>query len=184
MILKTHKEAKMKEEKGIPRTAAEAARNQFGSCYKMLITLVEVCPDDVWYEFFNGVPFWYQVYHTVYFIDYWFRDDYKADDFMCVQYDKRIPPEFEHDVDNSFAVSRGDMKEYLEKIHVKTARVFDALTDSRLGDPILIENNYTYLDVIMAQTRHIMYNLGYLNGILRSKALEESDWWAYNEKEE
>lgn len=174
----------MKEQKDVPRAAAEAARNQFDSCYKMLTTLAEVCPDGVWYENFNGVPFWYQVYHVVFFIDYWFRDDYAKEDFMCVQYDKRIPPEFEHDVDNSLAVSRGEIEEYLEKIHVKTSRIFNALNDSRLGDSVLIEDNYTYLDVIMAQSRHIMYNIGYLNGILRSKGLEESDWWAYNEDED
>ncbi len=174
----------MKERKGSPIAAAQAARCQFDSCYKMLTKLVEVCPGDVWYEFFSGVPYWYQVYHVVYFIDYWFRDDYAKGDFMCVQYDKRIPPEFEHDVDNSFAVSKEDIKKYLEKIHIKTSRVFDSLTNAKLGDSILIEDNYTYLDVIMAQTRHIMYNIGYLNGILRSKGLEESDWWAYNEKEE
>lgn len=174
----------MSNQKDISRAAAEAARNQFDSCFKMLTKLVEVCPDCVWYEIFNEVPFWYQVYHVVYFIDYWFRDDYADKDFMCVQYDKRIPPEFECEVDNSFAVSRSDIKEYLAKIHIKTSRVFDALTDSRLAEPILIENNYTYLDVIMAQSRHIMYNIGYLNGILRSFGLEESDWWAYNEKED
>ena len=28
-----------------------------------------------------------------------------------------------------------------------------------------------------------MYNVGYLNGILRSLDLNESDWYAYNEKE-
>ncbi len=174
----------MKEQKNSTRSAAEAARNQFDSSYKMLTTLVEVCPDDVWYEFFNEVPFWYQVYHVVYFIDYWFRDDYLRDDFMCVEFDKRIPPEFEHDVDNSFAVSRKVIREYLSKIHEKTLRVFDTLTDNMLGDSILIEDNYTYMDVIICQVRHIMYNIGYLNGILRSKGLEESDWWAYNEKEE
>jgi hypothetical protein len=174
----------MDKRKDISRTAARTARNQFESCFRMLTKLVEVCPDDVWYGSFNGVPFWYQVYHVVYFIDYWLRDDYTKDDFLVMLFDERIPPEFEHEVDNSLAVSRDDIKKYLAKIHVKTSRIFDTLDDSRLARPVLDQDNYTYLDVIMTQTRHIMYNIGYLNGILRSKGLEESDWWAYNEDEE
>lgn len=167
----------------MPRAAAEAARNQFDSSFKMLTTLADVCPDGVWYDTFNDVPFWYQVYHVAYFIDYWFRDDYTSPQFKVMQFDERIPPEFEYDVDDSLAVSRSDIKEYLKRIHVKTARIFDTLDDSKLGSVIPMEN-YTNLDVIMAQSRHIMYNIGYLNGILRSKGLAESDWWAYNEHEE
>ena len=37
------------------------AREQFFSCYQMLETLVDVCPDEVWYGVFGEVPFWYQV---------------------------------------------------------------------------------------------------------------------------
>lgn len=165
------------------RKAAEAARNQFDSCLKMLGTLTDVCPDSVWNTVYNDTPFWYQVYHVVYFVDYWFRADYTTQEFKTMKFDERIPPEFEYDVDNTLVIPRTDMKEYLRRVSEKTTRIFDKLKDEDLSKEIGMEG-YTYMDVIMAQTRHIMYNIGYLNGILRSLGLEESDWWAYNEHQE
>ena len=52
-----------------------AARGQLFSCYQMLETLVDVCPDEIWQTVYGEVPFWYQVYHTAYFVDYWLRED-------------------------------------------------------------------------------------------------------------
>lgn len=169
----------------LQRTVTEAARNQFDSCYRMLKALVEVCPDDIWYSYFHETPFWYQVYHVAYFIDYWFRDDYKGDIVLTMHFDERIPPEFEHDIDPGLSISREETSEYLQKLHVKTVRIFDRLDDAILGQEALEgETHYTYTDIILSQVRHIMYNTGYLNGILREKGLSESDWWAYNEDEE
>ncbi len=37
------------------RLVAEAMKNQFDSTFKMITTLIDVCPDDVWIEAFNKV---------------------------------------------------------------------------------------------------------------------------------
>lgn len=161
------------------------AREQFFSCYQMLETLVDICPDEVWYGVFGEVPFWYQVYHTIYFVDYWFREDYAAKDFLVMRFDARIPPEFEWDIPEGVSLSRAEMKEYLGRIREKQNRIFSSLTDASLGRQVLPEQAHmTLLDVIFTQTRHIMYNVGYCNGILRERNLPESDWYAYNETEE
>ncbi len=60
------------------RSAITANKNQFFSTYHMLKKIVEVCPDDVWAKYFHKIPFWYQVYHCAFFIDYWFRDEYET----------------------------------------------------------------------------------------------------------
>lgn len=76
------------------------------------------------------------------------------------------------------------MLEYLDAIQVKTTCVFDSLDDQKLCVPVLDNaTHHTYADVIVGQIRHIMYNIGYLNGILRELGLPESDWYAYNEPE-
>lgn len=168
-----------------PRVITEAARNQFESTYKMLVTVVDVCPDDMWYEYFSGVPFWYQVYHSAYFVDYWLRDAFDGSEFRSMIFDSLIPPEFEHPVGRKLSISRKDMKEYLEKVQHKVTRFFTRLDDAQLGETVDEgQKQTTYADVILAQNRHIMYNIGYLNALLRSRGLEESDWYAYNEEEE
>ena len=178
----------MKSHASIPsRTAAEAARGQFNSTLHMLKTFVKVCPQFVWEGRYFGFsyPVWYQVFHAAYFIDYWFRDAYDGSEYRCMAFDEKLPPEFEHEVDESLLVSSEDMLLFMDKLAVKTARFFDQLDDAKLGADI-VEGvaNYTYADVVFCQIRHVMYNVGYLNGILRSLNLEESDWYAYNEKEE
>jgi hypothetical protein len=148
----------------------------------MLETLVDVCPDEVWYGVYNDIPFWYQVYHVAYFVDYWFRAEGAMSPAFCMSFDPRIPPEFEHDVPADVSISRAEIREYLSRIRVKLDILFAALDDAALARPVFdgIER-YTLLDILFGQTRHIMYNVGYCNGILRERNLEESDWYSYNE---
>lgn len=160
-------------------------REQFLSCYQMLETLVEVCPDEVWRGVYHGVPFWYQVYHTAYFADYWFREDRAGAGFPCLRFDPRIPPEFECNVPEDAMISREEMQTYLCLIREKLTRIFAIMQESDLAAYAFAqEPQVTLLDAIFSQTRHVMYNIGYCNGILRALDLEEADWFAYNESDE
>lgn len=162
-----------------------SARGQIFSCYQMLETLVDVCPDEIWQSVYGEVPFWYQVYHTVYFVDYWLREDCSGAGFPSLRFDPRIPPEFEWSVPQDAYLSREIMHLYLRLIRQKLVRIFAARTDSDLARPAFLqEPDVTLLDAIFSQTRHIMYNVGYCNGILRAHDLDESDWYAYNETDE
>lgn len=164
--------------------AIEANKNQFLSTYHMLRKMVEVCPDDVWAERFHDVPFWYQIYHCVFFVDFWFREDYTIEFVPLMKFPDNIPPEFETRIPEETFISRTQMNEYLDVLEPKIQQFFDGLTDEDLSKSIVPGNEYfTYTDAIVCQSRHIMYNMGYLNGILRDRNLEESDWWAYNERE-
>ncbi len=158
------------------------AQNQFYSSCQMLETLVDVCPDEVWYGVYNEVPFWYQVYHVVYFVDYWFREGDAKSATLCMSFDARIVPEFERDVPDGISISRGEIREYLRRIRAKLERIFLALSDESLAESVFDgEEEFSRLDIIFTQTRHIMYNVGYCNGILRAQNQAESDWYAYNE---
>lgn len=156
--------------------------DQLFSSYQMLETLVEVCPEDVWYGVFNDIPFWYQVYHTVYFVDYWFRTDQDGAGFPSMPLDPRIPPEFEREIPAGVSISREIIREYLRFIKEKLNLIFASIKESDLMLPAFAqEPEVTLLDAIFSQTRHIMYNIGYCNGILRGQNLTEADWYAYYE---
>ncbi len=134
---------------------------------RMLKTLVDVCDDDVWCTVYHGHPFWYHVYHVAYFIDYWLREDYDNDSFISMKFDQRIPPEFEHLIDNSLSIGRADIEQYILRLFVKSECFFTRLDDKRLSESAIDDrHDLTYADVVMTQLRHIMYNIGYLNGIL------------------
>lgn len=61
------------------RTVTEAMRGQFDSTLQMAQVLVDVCPDSVWKASYNEVPFWQQVFHCAWFMDFWMREDYESD---------------------------------------------------------------------------------------------------------
>ncbi len=166
------------------RLTSEALRNQFDSTLHMARVLVKICPDPVWASSCHGVPFWQQVFHFVYYIDFWMREAYDGGEWRVMVFEDAYSTDLYAESYEGLFLSRDKMLAYLEAIQRKTARIFDGLNDEALGVAVTVDDQrYSYADVIVGQIRHIMYNIGYLNGILREKGLPESDWYSYNEPE-
>ena len=166
------------------RIITEALRNQFDSTFHMARVLVEVCPEKIWATSYNEVPFWQQVFHYVYYIDFWMRDKCDDSEWRTMIFDDAYTTDLYADSYEGLLISQDQMLEYLDAIQIKTTLLFDSLYDEKLSISVFDNNpQFTYSDVIVGQIRHIMYNIGYLNGILRELGLPESDWYAYNEPE-
>lgn len=166
------------------RLITEALRNQFDSTFHMARVLIKVCPGEIWAASYNEVPFWQQVFHYVYFADFWMREKYDDNEWRTMIFDDAYTPDLDTASYEGLFISRDKMLEYLDTIHAKTTRIFDNLNDEKLSTSVYNNDpQYTYTDVILGQIRHIMYNIGYLNGILRDHGLLESDWYSYNEPE-
>ncbi len=165
------------------RLITETLRNQFDSTFHMARVLVKVCPEKIWALSYNEVPFWQQVFHYVYFIDFWMREKYDGSEWRTMIFDDAYTPELNAGSNKELFISQEEMLKYLDAIQTKTTYIFDNLNDEKLYISIYNNNpQYTYADVIVGQIRHIMYNIGYLNEILRGLGLPESDWYAYNER--
>lgn len=121
----------------------------------------------------------------MYYADFWMRKEYDGGEWRAMIFDDAFTTDLYADSYEGLFISREDMGTYLKAIQKKTAAVFDDLNDEKLGQPALEDEGFvrTHLDVICGQIRHIMYNIGYLNGILRSQDLPESDWYSHNEPE-
>lgn len=159
-------------------------KRQFESSYKMLLEMIEVCPDDMWTKINGGFPFWQQIYHASYWLDFWLREAYDGSEFRSMIFDESTSFELNKEVKvfKSY-LTKEQLKEYLMKIHLKTERIFEKLNDVLLVTPIIKDkNDYTYSDVIMGQIRHIMYHVGHCNSILRNNGLLAVEWIAHNEK--
>ncbi|WFR58375.1 hypothetical protein QA584_04710 [Anaerocolumna sp. AGMB13025] len=166
------------------RVITEAFRNQFDSTFHMARILVKVCPEKVWAGTYNEVPFWQQVFHYVYYIDFWMREKFDDREWRTMIFEDAYTTDLYAKSYEGLFISQEKMLAYLDAIQAKTTCLFDALNDEKLGTSVFGDNpQFTYADVITGQIRHIMYNLGYLNGILRELGLPESDWYAYNEPE-
>jgi len=78
------------------RMITETLRNQFDSTFHMARVLVKVCPKGIWASSYNDVPFWQQVFHYVYYIDFWMReryDDSYTTDLYTDSYDRLFIPQ-------------------------------------------------------------------------------------------
>ncbi|MCL2406276.1 MAG: hypothetical protein FWC92_12145, partial [Defluviitaleaceae bacterium] len=96
-----------------------------------------------------------------------------------------VTPDYNTPLEQNIFLSQDDMQSYLKKIYTKTMRVFSNLTDENLGKPIINGGSmeYTHMDVIIGQIRHIMYHVGYLNSFLKRENSPVSNWYAHNEGE-
>lgn len=159
-------------------------KRQFESSFSMLQELVDNCPDDVWIFADSSIPFWQQIYHASYWLDFWLRDAYDGSEFRSMVFDESITFELKNEITTPTSdLTREQMKEYLMKIHLKTERIFEKLNDALLASPIM-ENryDYTFADVIVGQIRHVMYHVGRCNLILSENKSPTVKWIAHNER--
>ncbi|MBR4200574.1 MAG: DinB family protein [Oscillospiraceae bacterium] len=111
----------------------------------------------------KGVPAWRFVYHTLHSADKWF--------FNPSVYTER--PEHEAGSDNPFApISRiwsdAELLDLLEKVRAKTLDYLDRLDDSQLNEyPPKCE--FTRLELILMQFRHMSVHIGMLHGLTVEK---------------
>jgi uncharacterized damage-inducible protein DinB len=158
----------------------EILKRSFDPSLEMLQVLVEKCPEGLWLDDRVGFPFWQQVWHVAFFIDFWLREDYsRGAEYRVMTFDKDLPVELDRRSDEH--LTREEAAEYLKRLQEKADRFFSSLDDARLLEPIVEGRPVTYLDVIIGQIRHIQYHVGHGNCILKSSGAETSGWLAFNE---
>src|SRR6185436_15746837 len=58
----------------------DAVWRQFGAAIDMLANAIDACPEGLWSDTSRTPPYWYVVYHTLFFLDFYLADG--ADDFQ------------------------------------------------------------------------------------------------------
>jgi len=166
----------------------EIMKRNFISSLNMLKKIIDNCPDDLWIAINGGFPFWQQIYHVLESVDYWFREEYR-----CVYDDetpkvwksnKNVTPELDGNVRIfSDILNKDELRRYLNCIYEKTDKFFNNLDDYKLKQPIAESNyDFTCLDVINMQIRHVMYHVGYCICILRNHIGIDIEWVSHNER--
>lgn len=166
----------------------EIMKRNFITGLNMLDDVVRVCPEGVWLEINGWFPFWQQVFHTLESVDFWFRESYE-----CI-YDENTPKAWLPDkpvsseLDENIKVfteslTKKELKQYLGRIRDKSEAFFGRLDDPMLCKPVAeAREDFTYLDIINMQIRHVMYHVGHCMCVLREQAGMETDWLSHNER--
>jgi len=151
---------------------------QFGAAIDMLEYAIRECPENVWGK---GDPskgdhaFWYMVYHTLFFLDYYLSED--PDTY-------RPPAPYtlsELDEAGAFPdriYTKDELLVFLEHSRQKGRAVIGALTDDRLTEvtPFRRRNRITVVELHLYNMRHVQHHTAQLNLLLRQQIDSAPRW--------
>jgi len=152
-------------------TIRESIWAQFGASLDMLENAITMCPDEHWDTATN---FWYTAYHCIFWTDYYLSTDPR----------KFAPPtpftfsEFDptgKKPDRTY--TKTEVIGYLEHCRQKANRLISGLTVEKLNDRWINDyKNFSLLEILFYNTRHIQHHSAQLNLLLRQTINNAPTW--------
>jgi len=144
---------------------------QFGAAIDMLENAVAACPDTLWND---GSQFWYNAYHTIFFMDYYLTED--PDNFF--------PPEpytlSEFDSEGALperAYDKNELLAYIKFCREKCRKLISSLSDENMEKRFINQyRNYSRFEIILYNMRHVQHHAAQLNLLLRQSGIVPPDW--------
>lgn len=157
---------------------------QYDDSIKMLKSVVEICPDELWKAYNNGLPVWNNVIHALIGSDFWLRLDYEADFVSSFSLPEGIGEKLYQDEwcgETDGFMTKEQVMDCFKIFDVKKDKFFDSLDDEMLCKKILDDMDFTYLSVICAQIRHIMCHVGICQDAIIAFGGGDIPWAAFGE---
>ncbi|HWR83182.1 MAG TPA: DinB family protein [Candidatus Deferrimicrobium sp.] len=149
---------------------------QFGAAIDMLENAIKACPEKVWGDRPGYHEFWYIVYHTLFFLDYYLSDS--AEGFVP-------PAPFTLDELDPAGIlpdrvyTKEELQAYLEHGREKCRMTVAALTDERARQRCGFERpDVTIAELLLYSMRHVQHHAAQLNLILRQTTDSAPRWVA------
>ncbi|MEO8664240.1 MAG: DinB family protein [Ignavibacteria bacterium] len=144
---------------------------QFGATIDMFENSINACPDELWD---TDKKFWYNAYHTLFFLDYYLSDDPE----------KFSPPspytlsEFNPDGEMpERTYTKDELLKYLAHCRNKCHDLIAGLNDENFNRRFISQyKNYSLLEMLIYNLRHVQHHVGQLNMLLRQGADIGSGW--------
>ena len=149
----------------------DSIRNQFLASLEMLENAITMCPDEHWDSPLN---FWYTSYHCIFWTDYYLTTD-------PVKFEPPAPFTFsEFDPTGKKperTYTRAELFSYLAHCRQKAGVLISALTIDSLTDRWINDSkNYTLLEMLFYNIRHIQHHSAQLNLLLRQTINNAPAW--------
>jgi hypothetical protein len=159
--------------------------NQFGAALDMMENAIRACPDDVWgnpdekprWKNNDVVGFWYVVYHTVFFTDYYLSDNVPSESDYA-------PPapftlsEFDYDALPDRVYTKDEILSFLGECRKKLARKLSRWTDRETSESsgIQYREDLSIAELLLYNMRHVQHHAAQLNLLLRQRIESAPDW--------
>lgn len=152
----------------------ETIWNQFGAAIETLENAVETCPEQLWADRTKRAEFWYVVYHTLFWLDYYLSDSTDGftppAPFGLEELDPagKLPPR---------PYTKEELIGYLEHGRKKCRVTIAAMTKERAEQLYKFGSvNVTTAELLLYNMRHVQHHTAQLNLILRETSNIGSRW--------
>lgn len=149
---------------------------QFGAAIDMLENAVRDCPHDLWDDRSERPEFWYLVYHTLFFLDFYLAESAEGfkppSPFTLSELDPAgVLPERPY--------AKSELQAYLEHGRRKCRTVLEAVSEEKARQRC----GFPWLDISLAELflysmRHVQHHAAQLNLILRRRTDSAPRWVA------
>jgi len=149
---------------------------QFGAAIDMLENALRACPDALWDDRSRRPEFWYLVFHTLFFLDYYLSES--AEGFVP-------PAPFSLDELDPAGVmpdhpySKDELQRYLEHGRRKCRSTIEALTEAKARERrrfVSVEGSV--VELLLYNLRHVQHHAAQLNLLLRQATDSAPRWVA------
>ena len=149
----------------------EVLAQQFGAAIAMLENAIVACPDQLWD---NDTDFWYWSYHTIFYLDYYADQD--PQNFL--------PPSpytlSEFNATGTLPERIYSKEELLVYLGVSRKKCHDLIMnfnpETAAHRFINIARNYSMLEIVLYNLRHVQHHVAQLNLLLRQFGAEVPKW--------
>jgi hypothetical protein len=151
----------------------DACRMNYDAIFKMLDEIISLCPDELWNVRTDEPPFWQQLYHTIFYTDFYISEamwtfkkptfaDEKANDLKYVA---------------SEAPSPKQMQDYLEEAKRNCMSALEKMAPEQLeGENPFHWTGPTPAHRLIYNIRHAQHHIGWLNSMLARKTGKSAEW--------
>ena len=149
---------------------------QFGAVIDMLESSIMVCPESFW----DKKDFWYNAYHTIFGLDYSSSAEpdtfFPPEPFSLSEFDPQgILPERVY--------SKEELLGYLEYSRKKVFFLIDGLNEKTSKERFINKKkNYSRVEMIIYNMRHVQHHVGQLNLLLRQNVDLAGKWVSESDK--
>ena len=148
--------------------------SQFGASIKMMENAIKACPDELWGDRTQNPEYWYLVYHTLFWMDFYLTDS--PDDFTT------LTPFTLSELDPEGllperAYTRTELLTYLEHGRNKFINIIKKLTDETANKHYKYGSvEMSFGELLLYNIRHMQHGAAQLNLILRQNTDSAPGW--------
>ena len=150
---------------------------QYGAAIDMLENAVQACPEELWADRSRNPQFWYVVYHTLFWLDFYLTEPPEV---------FAPPPPFNMDEADPAGLmpervyTKGELLTYLAHGRHKCRSILEGLSVERARAPRGLGSKATgtFAELMLYNLRHVQHHTGQLNLILRQTVDDAPRWVA------